>query len=187
MAMKLTLQVQEVRLVSSVIIQHFNGKKFDLDELGYRVQMISPFGSNWTQAVTQLNRYVNIVQQPKVQPKTFTLTLAMNCQDITGLQLKYEALSMIFNGEYYILRIFLIFVGKLLYQANRNIHHKEQQDMAQLQLLCIVLKVLRKLRIQLQKFPLIKVLIATIWDYLVLVLIFLIVELIQFIHRPHLT
>lgn len=101
MAMKSTLQVQEVLLVSSVIIQHFNGKKFDLDKLGYRVQMVSPFGSNWTQAVTQLNRYVNIVQQPKAQPKTFTLTLAMNCQDITGLQLKYEALSMIFNGEYY--------------------------------------------------------------------------------------
>ena len=87
--------------MSSVIIQHINGKKFDLDALGYRVQMVSPFGSNWTQAVTQLNRYVNVVSQPKAQPKTFTITLAMNCQDITGLQLKYEALSMIFNGEYY--------------------------------------------------------------------------------------
>lgn len=87
--------------MSSVIVQHKNGKKFDLDKLGYRVQMISPFGSNWTQSVLQLNRYTNIVQQPKAQPKTFTITLAMNCTDITGLQLKYEALSMIFNGEYY--------------------------------------------------------------------------------------
>lgn len=87
--------------MSSVIIKHKNGKTFDLDALGYRVQMVSPFGSNWTQSVTQLNRYINIASQPKVQPKTFTITIAMNCSDITGLQLKYEALSMIFNGEYY--------------------------------------------------------------------------------------
>lgn len=95
--------------MSSVIIEHFNHKKFDLDALGYRVQMVSPFGSNWTQSVTQLNRYINIVQQPKVQPKTFQLTIAINCSDITGLQLKYEALSMIFNGEYY----FWLYLSKI--------------------------------------------------------------------------
>ena len=57
--------------MSSVIIQHINGKKFDLDALGYRVQMVSPFGSNWTQAVTQLNRYVNVVAQPKSTAQNF--------------------------------------------------------------------------------------------------------------------
>ena len=87
-------------LLSSVIVEHKNGKKFDLDALGYHVKTFEPWGSDWTQSSTSINKYLLLDTSRKVQAKTATLELNTMASDVTGLQLKFMDLTRVFNGEY---------------------------------------------------------------------------------------
>ena len=86
--------------MSSVIVEHKNGKKFDLDALGYHVKTFEPWGSDWTQSSTSINKYLLLDTSRKVQAKTATLELNTMASDVTGLQLKFMDLTRVFNGEY---------------------------------------------------------------------------------------
>lgn len=99
--MKLTLLKWEVLYqLTSVIIKHKNGKVFDLDKLGYHVKTFEPWGIDWNQSTTAINRYLQIQTSSKIQPKSMTLELNTMASDMTGLQLRFLDLTKIFNGEY---------------------------------------------------------------------------------------
>lgn len=86
--------------LSSVIVQHKNGKVFDLDALGYHVKTFAPWGSDWTQSTTSINKYLLLDTSRKVQAKTATLELNTMAHDVMGLQLRFLDLTKVFNGEY---------------------------------------------------------------------------------------
>lgn len=86
--------------MSSVIVEHKNGKVFDLDKLGYRVKTFEPWGINWTNTTVALNKYVILNTDTKLQPKSMNLELNVMAHDMTGLQIRFLDLTRVFSGDY---------------------------------------------------------------------------------------
>ena len=88
--------------MSSVIVQHQNGRVFDLDKLGYHVQSdFAPFGTNWTHTTTWIGKYKNYESNAQLGDKTININFVFVCHDMTEYQLKCLDLTKCLSGAFY--------------------------------------------------------------------------------------